>query len=134
MGNEACTKLQMQALPSFSSTIQSCNSCPSFTLKSSSGCCSTQTEVNAAMFIERDFSSKEFHRLENKDLLHPTDAEINLSVNKEITLCLIQTLFSSVSFPDHFSQTTSVSFILTSAIKTKVMTTKQHRQWQSPVL
>jgi hypothetical protein len=76
----------MQVLPSFSSTIQSCNSCPSFTLKSSFGCCSTQTEVNAAIFIERDFSSREIHRLENKDLLHPTDAEINLSMNKEITI------------------------------------------------
>lgn len=86
MGNEACTRLRMCALPSFSSTTQSCNSCPSFTLKSSFGCCSTQTEVNAALFTERDFSSREFHRLENKDLLHPADAEINLSVNKEITI------------------------------------------------
>lgn len=86
MGNEACTRLWMQALPSFSSTTQSCNSCPSFTLKSSFGCCSTQTDVNAALFTERDFSSREFHRLENKDLLHSTDAEINLSVNKEIII------------------------------------------------
>jgi hypothetical protein len=42
--------------------------------------------VNAALFTEGDFSSREFHRLENKDLLHPTDAEINLSVNKEIII------------------------------------------------
>jgi hypothetical protein len=42
--------------------------------------------VNAALFTERDFSSREFHRLENKDLLHSTDAEINLSVNKEIII------------------------------------------------
>jgi len=76
----------MWALPSFSSTTQSCNSCPSFTLKSSFGCSSTKTEVNAALFTERDFSSRDFHRLENKDLLHPADAEINLSANKEITI------------------------------------------------
>jgi hypothetical protein len=42
--------------------------------------------VNAALFTARDFSSREFHRLENKDLLHPDDTEINLSVNKEITI------------------------------------------------
>jgi hypothetical protein len=42
--------------------------------------------VNAALFTERDFSCREFHRLENKYLLHPADAELNLSVNKEMTI------------------------------------------------
>lgn len=83
-GNETCSVL-WDTLPLFSSTIHSCNSSSSFALKSSLDCCSTQTDVNAALLTVRDSSSREFHRLWNRALLHTTDAEINSSVNENNT-------------------------------------------------